>query len=511
MSRAPDWLDPLYSAAEMRAVDEWATSARGVPSLDLMERAGAGLAGLVEERAPSGRVVVVCGKGNNGGDGLVAARVLRERGREVDALLVGDPGDVGGDARANLDRLSGEPPAGFDARRLEGAAAIVDALLGTGFSGAPREPVAGAIEAIGAARGSSARPQVIAADVPSGVDASTGAVEGAAVRADATATFHAPKVGLQVAPGKEHAGEVRVVAIGIPDGAPGGPVVGLISERVRALIPPRHAGSTKFTEGAVVVVGGSRGLTGAPCLACEAAQRAGAGYVTACVPASLDLVFEVRLLEAMSRPLPDEDGALALAALDPALEAAARADAVVLGPGLGRTEESLELARALARRLDGPLLLDADGLNAHAGRLANLRDRPAPTVLTPHAGELARLLDVDSTAVAAARLESAREAADRAQAVVVLKGDDTIVAEPGGRVAVSPGGSAALATAGTGDVLSGIAATMLAKGLEPFAAACAAVHLHSEAGRLAGERHGSDSSIARDVIEALPAALAGSR
>jgi NAD(P)H-hydrate epimerase len=234
--------------------------------------------------------------------------------------------------------------------------------------------------------------------------------------------------------------------------------------------------------------------------------------VTVCVPEALNLVFEVRLLEVMSRPLAgEEEGRLGPAAVAPTLEAAERADALVLGPGLGRTERTKEFARAVARDAPLPLLLDADGLNAHAGRLDELAGRDAPTVLTPHAGELARLLETDSATIGAHRLRHARQAAAAARAVVVLKGDDTLVAEPGGLVAVSPGGSPALATAGTGDVLSGIVGALLAKGLDPFAAACAGVWLHAAAGRRAAGLRGADSVIARDVIDALPRELADSR
>jgi ADP-dependent NAD(P)H-hydrate dehydratase / NAD(P)H-hydrate epimerase len=494
----PSWLDPLPDAAQMRAADTWAIEQQGVPSLELMERAGTGLAELAAERAPDGRIAVVVGKGNNGGDGLVAARVLRERGHDVDVLLTGDAGELSGDPAANLARLPGPAPEQFAAERLRGAAGVVDALLGTGFSGAPREPLASAIEAVNAAGAA-----VVAADVPSGVDASTGAVEGAAVRAQATATFHSAKLGLYVAPGKHCAGDVRVVEIGIPPGAPAEATAGLIRPGVLALVPERQAGSTKFSEGAVMVAGGSLGLTGAPCMAAEAAQRAGAGYVTVCVPQSLDLVFELRLLEAMSHPLADDDGALGPGAVRPVLEAAQRADALALGPGLGRAAATFEFARAVAAGAELPLLLDADGLNAHAGRLGDLASRRAPTVLTPHAGELGRLLETDSAAVEGARLHHARAAAASAKAVVVLKGDDTLVADPDGRVGVSPGGSPGLATAGTGDVLSGITAAMLAKGLPPFDAACAAVHLHAVAGRRAAAAVGAGSVIARDVIEAL--------
>jgi ADP-dependent NAD(P)H-hydrate dehydratase / NAD(P)H-hydrate epimerase len=495
----PDWLEPLPDAERMRATDAWAIEQPGVPSLDLMERAGAGLARLTADLAPEGAVVVVCGKGNNGGDGLVAARLLRDEGRDVRVLLTGAAEDLRGDAAVNLERLPGDPPEPFAADALEGAAAIVDALLGTGFAGEPREPIRGAIAAINATDA-----VVVAADVPSGVDASTGVVAGAAVRARATATFHAAKPGLWITPGKTHAGEVRVIEIGIPAGAPAAADVGLIRPAALALIPRREPGSTKFSEGAVLVVGGSAGLTGAPSLASEAAARAGAGYVITGVPGSLSLIFELRLLEVMTRALPDEDGSFATAAVEPALHAAERADAMVLGPGLGRAEGAGVFARELARRVELPLLLDADGLNAHAGDLGALAGRRAPTILTPHEGELGRLLELESSAVAARRLEHARAAAAQAQAIVVLKGDDTLVADPGGLVAVSPGATGALATAGTGDVLSGVLAAVLSRGVEPFMAACAGVRLHARAGIHAAHEKGVDGVIARDVVEALP-------
>lgn len=501
MTSRPAWLAPLPDAEQMRAIDAWAIEQRGVPSLELMERAGAGLADAVGSCAPTGRVVVACGKGNNGGDGLVAARLLREAGREVDVLAVADLAELRGDAAANLERLPGEPPAPFGAEGLDSAKVVVDAMLGTGFSGAPREPIAGAIAAINAC----AAP-VVAADVPSGVDACTGRVDGTAVHARVTVTFHAAKPGLHVFPGRGCAGEVRVIDIGIPPGAPDEAAIGLIDAAVMGEVPSRHAGSTKFSEGWVAVVGGSAGLTGAPCLAAEAATRAGAGYVTALVPGSLNLVFELRLLEAMTHLLPDREGVLAGDALEAAQQGTARADAVVLGPGIGRGESTAELVRDLAGGLEAPLLLDADGLNTHAGRLEDLAARTAATVLTPHAGELGRLLEIESEAVEADRLARAREAADRAGAVVVLKGDDTLVAEPGGRVGVSAGGAPGLATAGTGDVLSGVVATMLAKGLHPFTAACAGVWLHGRAGRHAARAHGPDGVVARDVIAALPVA-----
>ena len=505
MTSLPDWLDPLPDAQEQRALDEWAIGERRISGIELMERAGTGLADLVEELAPSRRVAVVCGKGNNGGDGLVTARILRDRGRQVAVLLLGAADEFRGDARTNLDRLPGAAPVPFAVGELAGAGAIVDAILGTGFEGDAREPASGAIEAINAAgNGGSV---VVACDVPSGVDASTGQASGAAVRARATATFHAAKPGLWIAPGKEHAGEVRVIDIGIPPGGPGDPQIGLISDRVRDEIPRRGTESNKFAAGSVIVCGGSLGLTGAPCMASESAMRAGAGYVTACGPSSLNAIFASKLLEVMTVPLPDADGALDPSGVHQVLERSQRADALVLGPGLGRAPETFEFARQLAQAASLPLLLDADALNAHAGALASLAGRDAPTVMTPHAGELARLLETDSAAIGARRLASVREAARTAGAVVVLKGDDTLVATPDGLVGVNRGGAPALATAGTGDVLSGVIGAYLAKRMNPFAAACAGVLVHARAGQLSGREIGAEGVIASDVIAALPRAL----
>jgi hydroxyethylthiazole kinase-like uncharacterized protein yjeF len=504
----PAWLTPLPDAAQQRAIDAWAIEQRGIPSLELMENAGGALAELTDARVSSGRIAIVCGKGNNGGDGLVAARWLRGRNREVDVLLLGPGEELTGDARANLERLTGEEPRLFTSEALNGAAVIVDAIFGTGFSGEPRGQSADAIASINRASEGERPPFVVACDMPSGVDGSTGEAAENVVRAQLTVTFSAAKPGLWIAPGKALAGEVTVVDISIPDGAPAEPQIGLIEPQVVDAIPRRGRDSTKFAAGAVLVCGGSTGLTGAPSLACEAAQRAGAGYVTALVPSSLNLVFELRLLEAMSVPLPDEDGALTVKALEAVLERTARAGALVLGPGIGRQAGTQKLVRRLARRVEIPLLLDADGLNAFAGRLDSLAERPAAAVLTPHAGELGRLLQRSSEEIESHRLAAAREAADRSNAVVVLKGDDTLVAEPGGRVAVSRGGASALATAGTGDVLSGVIGAYLSKRMEPFDAACAGVLVHARAGALAAETVATEGVIARDVIEHLPHARA---
>jgi ADP-dependent NAD(P)H-hydrate dehydratase / NAD(P)H-hydrate epimerase len=508
----PDWLTPLLDAETMRGVDRWAIETRGVPSLDLMERAGAGVTRTVERLVPDGPAAVVCGKGNNGGDGLVVARLLREAGRSVTVVCTAPPGDFAGDARVNLDRLSGEAPLELAEdrdraeRALAGATVIVDALLGTGFQGEPRGAVGEAIEVVNAARA-----RVVSVDVPSGVDASTGVVADAAVRAAVTVTFHAGKPGLWIAPGKAHAGEVETIEIGIPRGSPKDTKVGLIGPAVFDLLPRRSASSTKFLSGHVLLAGGSEGLTGAPRMAAHAAMRAGAGYVTAFVPASLQTILATAgPPELMTRGLPDENGGLTADGVEDVLEASARGGALALGPGLGRSDGAGAFARELARKAKVALVLDADGLNAHAGLLSHLAAREAPTVLTPHAGELGRLLELGSEEIERERLRHVREAAEQARAVVVLKGDDTLIADPSGRVAVSPGGAPALATAGTGDVLTGVIAALLAAGLDPFTAAATGVSLHAEAGREAARRQGAaEGVVASDVIAALPAARGG--
>jgi NAD(P)H-hydrate epimerase len=507
----PDWLTPLLDAETMRAVDRWAIDLRGVPSLELMERAGAGVTRVVEQLVPDGPVAVVCGKGNNGGDGLVVARLLREAARSVTVVCAAPPGDFAGDARVNLERLPGEAPIELTEDRaraeqaLGQASVIVDALLGTGFQGQPRGAVGEAIEAVNAGRAPGAA--VVSVDVPSGVDSSTGVASGAAVRATATATFHMDKPGLWIAPGKTHAGMVETIEIGVPRGAPDDTKIGLIVPSVLDRLPRRGASSTKFISGHVLIAGGSRGLTGAPQMAAHAAMRAGAGYVTACVPESLQAILATAgPPELMTRGLPDEDGGLTANGVQDVLDASRRGGALALGPGLGRSDGAVQFARELAGEARVALTLDADGLNAHAGRLSELAARSAPTVLTPHAGELGRLLEVSSEEIERERLRHVRAAAEQARAIVVLKGDDTLIADTSGRVAVSPGGSPALATAGTGDVLTGVIASLLAAGLDPFTAAAAGVALHAEAGREAARGQGANEGVlASDVIAALPA------
>jgi hydroxyethylthiazole kinase-like uncharacterized protein yjeF len=479
------WLNPLYDAAGIRAIDAWAIEELRIPSAELMEAAGTALAATVASISPQGPVRILCGKGNNGGDGRVAARHLRQLGFAVETV----------------DLWSDQVPADLDAW-LTDSGAVVDAIFGTGFSGAPRDPAGAAIEAINRCGA-----PVVACDIASGVDASSGEVEGVAVEAELTVSFHAAKLGHWIAPGKWHTGELRVVPIGIPANAPSTPAGGTIAPAVLALAPHRGPRSTKFSSGQVAIAGGSRGLTGAVRMSSLAAIRTGAGYATVAVPADLEAVFEAGEPEVMSVGCPGGDGCLTPSSAKALLRTFERAAAGVLGPGMGRDPGTVELAREVIGAIEAPLVIDADGLNAFAEQLGPIAAREAPTVLTPHAGELGRLLGRDSEEIAAHRLACAREAARGAGAVVVLKGDDTIVSD-GERVAVNAISAPALATAGSGDVLSGMTAALLARGLEPFAAACAAVIAHARAGREAGLRIGAaESVIASDVIDSIPAGL----
>ncbi|MEK7816821.1 MAG: NAD(P)H-hydrate dehydratase [Actinomycetota bacterium] len=507
----------LYTAAQMRRTDDAAIRGLGIPGMVLMERAGMAVAEfLLEHYCAHHCFAVLAGKGNNGGDGIVAARHLLEAGAEVRVFAAGTARQYRGEALANLkvlDKLglkTGHNPSAAALRRaLAGDCVIVDAVFGTGFAGEPRGKAA---EFITIAN-SSARRQgtpVVAVDIASGVDASTGEAAKKTMAADATVSFHAPKLGPFVAPGSYYSGEVFLSDIGIPESV-SVPADHFLTapDLVSNLLPIKMEYDNKFSCGRVLVVGGSTGLTGAPCMAAEAALRAGAGVVTAAIPESLNPVFEQKLLEVMTLTLPDTgSGSLSAAAIDAVLDAAARADCLALGPGLGRDPESAWLAVELLAGSETPAVLDADGLNALEGKLGVLKKRRAPTVLTPHAGELGRLLKIPSGDVESRRLYHAKSAARKAGCVVVLKGSSTIATD-GQTTMVNPTGNPGLATAGTGDVLAGVIASLLARGIKPLDGAAAGAFLHGSAADLAAEDLGMDNLIASDLIDYLPLAYAG--
>jgi ADP-dependent NAD(P)H-hydrate dehydratase / NAD(P)H-hydrate epimerase len=451
-------LDPLYTSEEMKAAEA------GHDVEELMARAGRAVAEQAMRRFPEARrFVAVCGAGANGGDGRIAIEVLEEAGRAA--------------------RPVEEAP-------LNDADVIIDALFGTGFHGEPREDAARRIEEINAAGA-----PVVSVDLPSGVDASTGEVAGACVVADLTVTFHGPKVGVEVAPGRFHTGELVVADIGLE---PRETEHRLVTPAILGEIPRRRADQNKYTAGTVLIVGGSRGLTGAPSLAAQAAFRADAGYVAVAVPDSTLAVFEQQLLEAVKLPCPEKDGKISPRAIEPIAEFATKAGALALGPGLGRGPGPKEVVQRLLEELDRPAVVDADGLYD-----LEPFERAAPTVLTPHEGELARLLGEESDWVAAHRLEAVRRGAERFACVCLLKGSDTLIAAPGQGVLVSALGTPALATAGSGDVLTGIVSAFLAKGVEPRLAAAAA----AAAQQLASTLIPQSGAIASDVVGALPLVL----
>jgi ADP-dependent NAD(P)H-hydrate dehydratase / NAD(P)H-hydrate epimerase len=450
--------EPLYSAEEMKRAEA------GHDVDELMARAGRAVAEEAMRRFPDAvRFVAVCGGGANGGDGRIALDVL--------------------ESAAKIARSSDDAP-------IREADVIIDALFGTGFQGEPREDAARTIEAINAA----GKP-VVAVDLPSGVNASTGEVAGACVQATVTVTMHGPKVGTEVAPGRFQAGEVVVADIGLD---PVETEHELVTPAILRAVPRRSQEQNKYTAGTVLVVGGSRGLTGAPSLAAEAAFRADAGYVAVAVPDSTLDVFEQRLLEAVKLPCPEDDGLISTRAIEPIAEFGSKAGSLALGPGLGRGSGPKEVVRRLLTELDRPAVVDADGLYD-----LEPFERTAPTVLTPHEGELARLLGVQSDWVAAHRLEAVRRAADNFHCVCLLKGADTLVAAPGEGVLVVSLGTPALATAGSGDVLTGIVAAFLAKGVDPRTAAAAA----AAAQQLAARAIPQSGAVASDVVAALPQVL----
>lgn len=509
---------PIFTATQMRRTDAAAIKGLGIPGAVLMERAGMGAAEfLLEHFCLHHCFVILAGKGNNGGDGFVVARHLREAGAEVKVLAVARAGEYKGDALVNLKILrklgigvSHAPSEAAVKKALVSDCVIVDAIFGTGFSGEPRGKSAAFIEAAVDAAEAYGHP-VVAVDIASGVDATTGEIARATLPADETVTFHAPKVGHFVEPGSYFCGDLVLVDIGIPESISAPPDHFLTDgDEVTQLIPPKMEFDHKFSTGRVLVAGGSTGLSGAACMAAESALRAGAGVVTCAVPASLNPIFEGKLLEVMTLPVADTgDGHMDEAALAGLLEAAEAADSVAFGPGLGRRPESAALAAGFLARAPVPVVLDADGLYAMAGRLGSLKKRPAPTVLTPHTGELGRLLGVPATEIAAHRLAFAKQAAKRSGAVVVLKGSATIITD-GRWVLINPTGNPGLATAGSGDVLSGVIAALLAKGIDPLDAAAAGAFVHGAAAGLAAEDlGGADHLIASDLIDYLPLAFAG--
>lgn len=503
----------LVTGAQMRAIDQYTIDRCGISGVELMERAGARVVETIEHRFDGLQglsVAVVCGKGNNGGDGLVAARRLLQAGVTVEVLLGVEGDAITGAAEELLQRLQAAgghvqplPADGTEVLRRHDV--IIDALLGTGFTGTPRAVQAAAIEAMN----QSGRP-IVAVDLPSGVDADSGAVPGAAVRATVTVTFGLAKRGHLFAPGRAYCGALELVDIGFPVAAieaAGGSTGLLTAEGVSRALPSRQPDAHKGTCGAVLVVAGSAGMSGAATLTADAALRVGSGRVTAGVPMSLHDIVEIKLTEVMTRPLPEvrRRRCLSLRALGEIVDQLGHIDALAIGPGLGRYRETGELVRRLLRRQDlPPTVLDADGLHAISGDAT--WTQPG-LVLTPHAGEFSRLTGRSTEQIKADPVGLATEFAVRHQVIVVLKGGPTVIATPAGDSFVNPTGNPGMATAGSGDVLTGMIAGLLAQGIPAQDAACCGVYLHGLAGDRGRDELGEWGLRASDVLQRVPAAF----
>lgn len=499
---------PLYTPGQVRAMDE-RTIAAGTPSATLMDRAAGHLARAVTAaggRTYGLRVAVVCGKGNNAGDGIGAARRLRERGADARLHLVGGEDGLSPDA---VDQLVGYRRAG--GQLLEGldlgeAEVVVDCLLGTGSSGEPRPPLDEAVDAINARKADRPQVQVVACDLPTGVDAETGAVAQRAVRADVTLTIGAQKLGLWLWPARGHCGRIECVDIGIAAQEPAATASVLQDTDVAGLLEPADPGVDKRGRGVVVVLAGSPGMSGAATMVARGALGMGVGLLTVATDAGVRDVVAAAVPEALTLGLPSDDEG-AFAALVERLDGA---DVLAIGPGLGHNPPTVALVRRLVREAGVPVVLDADGLNAFRGDGDELAERPggAELVCTPHARELARLLGEDVDAVWPRRVEAVTKAAQRWRATIVAKGPGSIIVSPDGHLWVNATGTAALATGGTGDVLTGMVAAAVTGGARP-AVVAAAVHVHGRAGEIAAERLTPRSVAALDVADAIPAALAG--
>jgi ADP-dependent NAD(P)H-hydrate dehydratase / NAD(P)H-hydrate epimerase len=509
----------ILNAAQMREADRFTIEEIGIPSLVLMENAGRQVVAAIEaayEARLEGRVAVLCGRGNNGGDGFVVARTLAQRGIDAAVFVVGALSDVRGDARMNLDILgrlgitvvevNDEQTWELHFSEISQCTLIVDAIFGTGLSAA----LSGMMETVVADVNASGIP-IVSIDLPSGLSADTPHLIGDCIDASMTVTLGAPKLPLVLPPGEAHAGDVVIADIGIPheviEGVDGPHIDLLTPEQIRELVEPRAADSHKGDFGRVTLVAGSRGKTGAAHLAAMGALRSGAGLVTVATPASCLAVVASMAPEFMTEPLADgKDGTVTQGGLDRVLDL--RADVIACGPGLGRTPGVAEFVRGLLDRATIPLVLDADALMVLAdepGRLVGREERDV--IITPHPGEMARLIGSTAEEVQVNRIEVASTFAATHHVYVVLKGHRTLIATPEGHVFINPTGNPGMATGGTGDVLTGMIAAWLAQLLDAEAACRLAVFLHGAAGDLAESEEGQAAMTATDVLACLGPAL----
>lgn len=521
----------LINGLQMRECDRRTIAGENLPvpteGLVLMERAGYGIFTALRQhfgRLGQRPILILCGRGNNGGDGLVTGRLLARHGYASTAILLADPEELSPDAAVQYERylaaggevfIATEPGdliacLGVELRcASREAPLILDALLGTGSRGAPRGVIGAAVTEINRLRYERGA-GVLAVDMPTGIDADTGEVAGEAVLADVTATMAFPKVGFFFHPAREYVGDLRVVDIGIPASVEedvGLPLALMTPDEAYALLPARAADAHKGDVGRVMIIGGSPGLTGAPVLAAQAALRTGAGLVTVAVPCGLNAILEAKLTEAMTLPCPETpEGSLAPAAEAVILQAGTRCDVWALGPGFGRGESARKLVRSLIGSLPGPMVIDADALHALAEGNWWRPEGCPPPVLTPHPGEMARLLEAEEIEPSDPPWILAPRYAAAKGCILVLKGAPTVTAAPDGEVWINPTGNPGMATGGSGDALTGVIAALLGQGLTPFDAARLGVFLHGLAGDLATEGRDPTGLIPTDLIAALPRA-----
>ncbi|HMS85145.1 MAG TPA: NAD(P)H-hydrate dehydratase [Nitrospira sp.] len=509
----------IVTAAQMQQLEHRTIGEARIPATTLMERAGSGVASCIERWGGpvSGKTItVVCGKGNNGGDGYVAARLLRRRRAHVRILTMASPSELSRDAAlmyrqfvkaANRTSVLSYKSKDAALSLFRESDLLVDALLGTGLSSSVTGRYSEVIEGMNEV----GRP-IVSVDVPSGLHADTGTALGQAVCATLTVTFGLPKVGLYQNQGIDLAGDINLVDIGIPPSyvdALESRVALITPEWVQQCLPRRERSGHKGTYGHAGIIAGAVGKTGAAAMAAQAALRVGAGLVTIATPSSLNDILEAKLLEIMTVPMPETKArTLSRAALDRLLAFVAARDAVAIGPGLSTHPETVELVQALTTRLECPAVLDADALNALTGRAAILASCKTPPIITPHPGEMARLeAEATPQSVNRDRIGTATRFARERGLFVILKGARTVIARPDGTVAICPTGNPGMATAGTGDVLTGMVVGLLAQGLPSWEAACTATYLHGASGDLASAGKGEISMIAGDLLEQIPSAL----
>lgn len=506
----------ILDAAAMRGVDQAAIENVGIPSLVLMENAAIGLMDAIADRYPeAGSLAIFCGPGNNGGDGLALARHAVIRGYHVEIHLFTGGKPLRGDASIQLEicrnqgllveELRPEDPVLEAVASARGLDLAVDALFGTGLG----RPLSGHFAEVVAALNLLPVGRV-AVDIPSGLSGSSAEILGPHVRAELTVTFGAPKIPHVFLPAAEVVGDVVVADLGIPRELieqAAGDLHLLVEEELQQWTLPRPLVSHKGDYGHAVLLAGAKGKAGAAVLAARATVRSGAGLVTVAAPSSIVSSLEVGSVESMTLPLQEVEGeGLTAMNLDRLLAFAADKQVLTLGPGLGSHPSTVELIRSLVGRSPLPLVLDADGINAYAGDVEALAAVERAKILTPHPGELARLLSTTASEIQAHRVESVREAAKRSQSIVVLKGAQSLIADPEQGVFVNPTGNPGMATGGTGDVLTGVITGLVSQGYDPLSAACLGVFLHGSAGDIAAEELGEASLSASDVLDRLPAA-----